>query len=648
MIGVTRSACGLEIWRSHVEHASTLSGNIDVQGIVRILTLVVAFLPKPTSGAVRPAEVEFNDNRVAAGKVTNGVLTMRLEIRDALWNPEGEKGPKIPIEAFAEEGKPATNPGPMIRVVKGTRLRIFIRNLLTDHIVTVHGLNRDTRGDREPIAIPAGAVREVNSESGSPGTYFYWATSTGVALDARWRRDSQLTGAVIVDPLADRNQSDRVFVLGHWYDEGDPKAVPPKPEREVWVINGKSWPHTERLQYPLGQEVRWRWINGTDKDHPLHLHGHYFRVIGVGEEAHWKFLPQDQQRWVVTENVRPAGTVLLSWTPERIGNWLFHCHNLFHVDPAQVLTAPASHSAHEAHDAANHMAGLVLGISVNSPAIAARRLAGSAHQLRLVIGERSERVGRLPGLGYRLAEIETRGTNSPGVFRSPGPPIILTRGQPAEIIIDNQMGQSTSVHWHGIELESYYDGVPGWGGDGKQVTPSIQPGGTFTVRFTPPRAGTFMYHTHLNDYEQLSTGLYGPLIILDSGHHFDPQTEIVLMVGRGPDEETDPVLINGSASPPPLQLRVGKRYRFRIIQITPGNTVQMSLDTSDDVMRWRALAKDGAMLPHSLTVDIPAKLRALPGETYDFEFNPRKEGALRFTASVHNGKLRTELPVIVH
>lgn len=141
--------------------------------------------------------MQFNDNRVGAGQLANGLLTVRLEIRDALWNPEGENGPKIPIEAFAEEGKPATNPGPMIRVVQGTRLRIFIRNLLTDHIVTVHGVNRDTHGDREQITIPPGTVREVNSDSGSPGTYFYWATTTGVALDARWGRDSQLTGALI-------------------------------------------------------------------------------------------------------------------------------------------------------------------------------------------------------------------------------------------------------------------------------------------------------------------------------------------------------------------------------------------------------------------------------------------------------------------
>ena len=37
----------------------------------------------------------------------------------------------------------------------------------------------------------------------------------------------------------------------------------------------------------------------------------------------------------------------------------------------------------------------------------------------------------------------------------------------------------------------------------------IEPGGVFVVRITPPRAGTFIYHTHLHDYRQLSSGFTG-------------------------------------------------------------------------------------------------------------------------------------------
>lgn len=79
------------------------------------------------------------------------------------------------------------------------------------------------------------------------------------------------------------------------------------------------------------------------------------------------------------------------------------------------------------------------------------------------------------------------------------------------------------MHWHGIELESYYDGVPGWTGRGPQVTPVIAPGEEFVARFAPPRAGTFIYHTHWHDIVQLAGGLAGPLVVLEPGEEFDAE-----------------------------------------------------------------------------------------------------------------------------
>ena len=104
--------------------------------------------------------------------------------------------------------------------------------------------------------------------------------------------------------------------------------------------------------------------------------------------------------------------------------------------------------------------------------------------------------------------------------------------EPVEITLMNRLDEPTAIHWHGMELESYYDGVHGWSGSRRRVTPIIEPGGSFVVRFTPPRAGTFIYHTHLHDYRQLSSGLYGPLIVTDAGETFDPATDHVIVIGR--------------------------------------------------------------------------------------------------------------------
>lgn len=600
--------------------------------------------------ATGEAQLQPNDNRQPAGHLAAGVLTLRLEIREALWNPEGENGPRIPVQAFAEEGQPVVNPGPLIRVKVGTRVHIAAHNLLPSHAVALHGFHSRRDAGAKPVTVEPGATREIEFQADRPGIYFYWGTSTGVSLDKRNGIDSQLSGAFVVDPPQPGNtEPDRVFVLGHWFREGNPKATPPVPDLDAWVINGKSWPHTERLTYPAGRQVRWNWINATDENHPLHLHGHYFLVEAAGDETHWTPLPAARRRRAVTEVLTSGSSLVLSWIPERPGNWLFHCHVLFHVAPELRQTPDAPGAHHEEHDAARHMSGLVLGIAVTQPKPEGAVAASQPRRLRLVAGRREGvDLHGVPGLGYRLADAGGSGPTGSGEFTAPGPPIVLTRGQPVEIAVENQLPQSTSVHWHGIELESYYDGVPGWGGEGRHITPPIRPGETFVARFTPPRAGTFIYHTHLNDYVQLSTGLYGALIVLEPGQRFDPESDRIFVLSRGgTDDEKDPFLINGSASPAAIELRAGARYRFRFVGITPAPNLQITLDREGRREAWRAMAKDGAALPPLQAVKQPAILDIYPGETYDFEFQPVSAGTFRLTALQRFFKLQTVLPIVV-
>src|SRR2546423_14623421 len=73
----------------------------------------------PSATAV-PATAIPNDNRVAGGRVANGIYTLKLEAREALWYPEGKDGPSILSAAFGEPGGAARAPGPMIRVPAAT------------------------------------------------------------------------------------------------------------------------------------------------------------------------------------------------------------------------------------------------------------------------------------------------------------------------------------------------------------------------------------------------------------------------------------------------------------------------------------------------------------------------------------------------
>ncbi len=89
----------------------------------------------------------------------------------------------------------------------------------------------------------------------------------------------------------------------------------------------------------------------------------------------------------------------------------------------------------------------------------------------------------------------------------PGTPIRLRLGQSVDATIHNALEVPTAVHWHGIRLPNAMDGVAGL------TQPAIAPGESFHYQFTPPDSGTYWYHSHVNAYEQIGRGLYGPLII---------------------------------------------------------------------------------------------------------------------------------------
>ncbi|MBZ5571120.1 MAG: multicopper oxidase domain-containing protein [Acidobacteriia bacterium] len=229
---------------------------------------------------------------------------------------------------------------------------------------------------------------------------------------------------------------------------------------------------------------------------------------------------------------------------------------------------------------------------------------------------------------------------------APGPALILERGRPVAITVVNQLSEPTAVHWHGIELESYYDGVVGWGRRGRKITPAIQPGHSFRVKFTPPRAGTFMYHTHLHDKVQLGAGLYGPIVVQEPGVTFDPATDHILLLSLGGEDALkDPLLMNGNSKPPALHWRAGKTHRIRLINISPANVLACSLLSASGALQWRPVAKDGADLPPNRAVLQDAKQVAFAGETYDFEVQPQAPGSWRLEVVAVNLPLKVVQPI---
>jgi FtsP/CotA-like multicopper oxidase with cupredoxin domain len=166
--------------------------------------------------------------------------------------------------------------------------------------------------------------------------------------------------------------------------------------------------------------------------------------------------------------------------------------------------------------------------------------------------------------------------------------------------------------------------------------PAIQPGDSFVAEFVPPRAGTYIYHTHANEQLQMGSGLYGPLLVVDSARPYNSEIDKVIVVGgAGPADSLpqygfeSPGLVNGSDAPPPIELKLGRTYRFRLININPDWRVIFSLTSQSALARWRPVAKDGADLPASQRGARPSWLLTGPGETADFEFTPRTREDLR-------------------
>ena len=572
--------------------------------------IILAALPAASHAQ---AAIATHDNTTPAGTIRGESLIVRLYAGSGTWRPEGDAGPAITVQAFGEEGRGLLVPGPLVRVRTGTTIDVSIRNSL-DVPLELHGFATRPIASEQPVVIAPSETKRVTFAAGSAGTYHYWATTNGTSIRRRFNIDSQLSGAFIVDePGA---LPDRVFVTTVWSETEDVIGV----DRVNFVINGRAWPHTSRLIYDADDIVRWRVINLSNQPHPMHLHGFYFTVQAVGNGLTEEPMAPSSERRAVTELVRPGGTMQMSWIAERPGNWLFHCHIAEHMAPHLSVGGSTTHRSGNHSGDGNGMGGMVIGVTIRPRGNTLRAVPPSpARRLALTMKTVPERFGRETGFGFALDGSEKAIT--------PGPPLVLARGEPVHITLVNELPEATAIHWHGIELESYFDGVPGFSGSAGSITPSIPPNGRFDVRFTPPRSGTFIYHTHSHDSLALQKGLYGALIVIEPGQRYDPETDHVLILGanggeRGTANEADEALLNGERSPS-IALKAGVPNRLRLINITadrPGLT--FTVMRGSEMARWKALAKDGSDLPDSQRAISPARQQVAVGETYDFELTP--------------------------
>lgn len=118
----------------------------------------------------------------------------------------------------------------------------------------------------------------------------------------------------------------------------------------------------------------------------------------------------------------------------------------------------------------------------------------------------------------------------------PGPTLRFKEGEYAVIYVKNEMDVETSVHWHGLLLPNFFDGVP------YLNTPPIMPGETQKYEFPLIQSGTYWYHSHTMLQEQ--RGVYGSIVIEAKESELAYDKDLVLILSDWTNQKPMNVLRN--------------------------------------------------------------------------------------------------------
>jgi FtsP/CotA-like multicopper oxidase with cupredoxin domain len=606
-------------------------------------------LPRPVANAQMAT---INKNRVPAGRLSRGTLTLAMDVVEAAWQPEGSDDPVVRVLALAERGQAPQVPGPLLRAPVGTTVRLSLRNR-SDSALMFSGFRQSLKAEDDTVQIAAGATRELTFRLDSAGTFAYWGVLKGLtAFRLRDWLDSQLSGAFVVDPVGADPTRDQIWVVTEWFH-----GYPDKPFESALVFNGKAWPNNERLTLAQGDSVHWRFINLAGIEHPMHLHGFYYRVERMGGERGDSAIAPARQFLQNMQILPIGGTMSLSWVPSTPGNWVFHCHFASHVGETVTLHgSPDAHTVHQAgaptgSEASVHgghqMRGLVIGMHVTPSASYREPVVAERRTIRLVAQKKPNRLlGGQTAYGFVMQSGDSMPARDSVMI--PAPVLELRRGQPVRLLVKNTMDEYTGVHWHGLEIESFPDGVPNFSGTGTHIMPPIAPGDSFAADFTPPRSGTFPYHSHLNELRQIGSGMYGAIIVSDGPR--DTTRDHLIVAGGGGvpvfhKQGPSFLLVNGRAFPKPLTMTVGDTNRLRIVSIHSDEILEFRLADDSTVARWTPIARDGADLSPALRQRRLATIEMGPGQTADFLYVPERPGKMLLEVWIGSTSIGTRVAV---
>lgn len=232
-------------------------------------------------------------------------------------------------------------PGPTIIVNQGDNVCIRVINKLLERTsVHWHGLDVPNDMDGVPPIEPSPFIEsneyfDYNFKiTNPPGTYMYHSHVNVMVQD-----NAGLLGGIIVnDPkdLKKKHYKDYLILLQEWAVDKLPWAdIAPGtynltfkvPEFNFFTMNGKCYPLTKPLPVNFGDTVKVRFGNIQMHHHPIHLHGHQFKVVGADGFP----IRKETQIYKNTILVASGETWDIEFIAKNPGIWPMHCHMPHHV-----------------------------------------------------------------------------------------------------------------------------------------------------------------------------------------------------------------------------------------------------------------------------------------------------------------------------
>jgi len=251
------------------------------------------------------------------------------------------------------------SPGPTIEVVEGDRVRMFVTNRLPEH-TSIHWHGQRLPNGMDGIA----GLNQPAIEPGKTFVYEFVARRSGTFMyhphaDETMQMAMGMMGFWVThakDPNFMPVDRDYVFLLNAY--DIDPGTFTPKVSTmldfNLWTFNSRAYPGTAPMVARLGERVRVRIGNLTMTNHPIHLHGHEFEVVGT--DGGWT---PPASRWPeVTADIAVGQMRAIEFTAAAEGDWAFHCHKSHHTMNAMNHSLPTMLGV-EQDDLAQQISALV-------------------------------------------------------------------------------------------------------------------------------------------------------------------------------------------------------------------------------------------------------------------------------------------------